>query len=780
MSEDRIRKGAPPQTGQSGKLDLGLDRRSNADGSICDRPIGVSGGMRSAAAVLSLQRLVGNRATSLLMSRDGNAENRATPTADRSKAAGPELELIVQRAPENSGWDKADSGGPGWNTGAKDVAGTKIRRIPVDGLEHGNQAAFSGAESDKTTESAKGRAIALVPEGIHPDKPVDVFLHLHGYTNRAVDPYAGWRERKKDHTVRDVDWDRIEAQMDAAANPQLIGILPQGVGHSDFGKFDADPYIKEVMTRLTTVVPFGEEPSKIRVVYSAHSGGGNTLIPALAKDKPGKKGHIAEVVLFEAIWPKGQDKMVADWAIDWLERVRNVVESTGDEQAKETALDDCPVLRAYYSGSTPVYVESYGYVKTALDTWFSTNATKLGTYYTRLRNRFQVRKVSGTNHETLIHGLDSPAAGPLADALRAEHNPDAPSLLHDGSEGHKSKDTGTHPNKQTTKTPGHKGHAGSASNLGRATTNGVAATHTARPNTNLKTTDDLGPSGLQTVGPDFIANVDRTTLERLPAEKRARFEAIRWVDLDYPGSSMVVKDVSESNLANWRSNPDYELFQSGKDQRWYIKGAHQADAQALMDALAAVRPGGGERRANLGDTAILTQSQFAKDPAGFDKYITSQLDGPSQVTLKMNKYAYAKMLEVQSAAKADGVDISINNAFRPRKVAEANAAKKGNSKAVASYSSHSLGLAMDLNLWTKAMGKRVSEVSTAMTNVSRMFGAPAYKWMYVNGARFGFYQYRNEPWHWEYNPPGFTDLFWSEAPADLKPTANAKPRTKVK
>jgi hypothetical protein len=40
--------------------------------------------------------------------------------------------------------------------------------------------------------------------------------------------------------------------------------------------------------------------------------------------------------------------------------------------------------------------------------------------------------------------------------------------------------------------------------------------------------------------------------------------------------------------------------------------------------------------------------------------------------------------------------------------------------------------------------------------------------MYQRGAEFGFFQYRNEPWHWEYNPEGFRDTFWNEA-ADLAP-----------
>lgn len=35
----------------------------------------------------------------------------------------------------------------------------------------------------------------------------------------------------------------------------------------------------------------------------------------------------------------------------------------------------------------------------------------------------------------------------------------------------------------------------------------------------------------------------------------------------------------------------------------------------------------------------------------------------------------------------------------------------------------------------------------------RMRSTPAYQWLVTHAARFGFYPYDIEPWHWEYNPP---------------------------
>jgi hypothetical protein len=37
--------------------------------------------------------------------------------------------------------------------------------------------------------------------------------------------------------------------------------------------------------------------------------------------------------------------------------------------------------------------------------------------------------------------------------------------------------------------------------------------------------------------------------------------------------------------------------------------------------------------------------------------------------------------------------------------------------------------------------------------------SPVHKWLFVNGEQYGWYPYQNEPWHWEYNPPGFRELF---------------------
>jgi hypothetical protein len=733
-------------------------------------------------------------------------------TAGNEAVAGALAVRPVQRQPDRAGWTGADKRGEGWNAGDKVQWG--IHRVPLEGLTLGNQEAFSGDhtsktgkvehgganEREKTTESAAGRAIVLVPEALEPSKPVSVLLHLHGYTSRSWDPYAGWRQRSDDHTVRDVALDRIEQQMNAVSDPQLVGVLPQGVGHSEFGGLTPEAYLDEVMRRLGQVaakdrIPVPDLGKGFKLVLSAHSGGGHTVKRALEQEgQPGKKGEPpgiapAEVVLFEAINNPGELKAVNAWVDHHLDRTVAELEraqQAGDLLGQANAIAACPTLRAYRSASA-AYRDAYNDLDAHIRQRFKELASELGPFAAPLRDHFRVAVLAGTKqHEQTVRGLgDDPAGGPLADALGALADPSRASKLVRDTPKQTPKKT---PPKTAPKTPPKKAPHSSAEPARDPGEEHAASAPAKRVAAPLPVADAAG--GRQPAG-DFVHNSMRTTLELLPEAERTRFEAIAWNGLDYPGAKMAVKDVSDENLEKWRTTPGYVLDKVEDKKgnvRWFVRGAHQREAQRLLDALAGVRPGGGERRANTGAAAILTAGQYRTDPARYDEYIVGQL-GPVQSydrkdpdqtkEHQLNKHAAEKFATMLEAATADGVRISINNSFRPRKVAEANAAKNANPKAVAKYSSHSLGLAMDLNLWTAAMGKRLSEVSTAMTNVTRMLGAPTYKWMFERGAEFGFYQYRNEPWHWEYNPPGFGETFWAEAP-DLAPQVEEAPARKPK
>jgi hypothetical protein len=59
-------------------------------------------------------------------------------------------------------------------------------------------------------------------------------------------------------------------------------------------------------------------------------------------------------------------------------------------------------------------------------------------------------------------------------------------------------------------------------------------------------------------------------------------------------------------------------------------------------------------------------------------------------------------------------------------------------------SPHHTGRAVDIHVG--------GGISTAASNVQFQRKQAAYRWLVCNSARFGFYPYNREPWHWEYNP----------------------------
>ena len=263
----------------------------------------------------------------------------------------------------------------------------------------------------------------------------------------------------------------------------------------------------------------------------------------------------------------------------------------------------------------------------------------------------------------------------------------------------------------------------------------------------------------------FVADRMRSTIERLPATQRQRFEAITWGWADYPGTEFPVLGMSAEELERFGRDPALTL----DPQRTKFVGLHQADASALFQALADNRPGGGERRVNIGANAMITQEQFtaATDRASIDAYIVGQVaSDPLPGGGRLNRHAAEAFLTMRAAALADGVPLLVLSGFRDRASEEAGARVNTNRQAFAGFSPHSLGLAADISLKVgSAATADFSEASTRMDKLAGgMLGSPAYKWVYLHGADYGFFQYRAEPWHWEYNPPGFRETFWAERP----------------
>ena len=313
------------------------------------------------------------------------------------------VSVLLQRQPlPQAGWSDPDpvadpAIGASWNKAGRFVG--KVGRYPLQGLPEGTQQEWKGPESLKLTqqEGAKGKAIGLVHKDIKLDKPVIVLVHLHGYAeNASTRPYAGWRQHKKTRKVRDVEHDRIAQQIEAAGDPQIIVVLPQGGEQSQFGKdakdpyntFVSDKYVDAVLKELVRVKVLAQVPAPVRVVISAHSGGGHTVGSMLAAENQKRAGGqptglssapstLGGVVLFDAMtW--NELKTVKAWVLGELNKLRAVLsdpaKSAGD---KQKALENAPRFRGYYSLGES-YVGKYENLEQAIRGWFVTNGASLG------------------------------------------------------------------------------------------------------------------------------------------------------------------------------------------------------------------------------------------------------------------------------------------------------------------------------------------------------------------------------------------------------------------
>ena len=189
------------------------------------------------------------------------------------------------------------------------------------------------------------------------------------------------------------------------------------------------------------------------------------------------------------------------------------------------------------------------------------------------------------------------------------------------------------------------------------------------------------------------------------------------------------------------------------------KGPNEQFADVMVDVLDLVRP---ERRANRSREAVVLREEASE---AVWNYVTNQwVSVPGQERWKLNRHARDSFVRMREQAKVEGVDLVILSGHRDPQVAQANAARAGNSNAVASFSSHSLGLAIDFQM-SHRNDIRFQGLSTRpMSELVRMRESPVYKWLLLRGEEFGWYPYQNEPWHWEYNPPGFREIYWADFP----------------
>ncbi|CAN5170408.1 hypothetical protein BH09SUM1_BH09SUM1_32210 [soil metagenome] len=225
---------------------------------------------------------------------------------------------------------------------------------------------------------------------------------------------------------------------------------------------------------------------------------------------------------------------------------------------------------------------------------------------------------------------------------------------------------------------------------------------------------------------NFIHDPKMSVLDLLGPELSEHFRQFAWDPADYPGGA---------------------------------EGPNENLADVMVDTLDLVRP---ERRVNTSRNAVVLKAEATEKV--WD-YMTAQwAKVPGQEDHMLNKYALESFLLMREQAKKEGVELVILSSERSRAKAEANAARTNNSAAVASFSAHSLGLAIDFKMSQGDL--KFSEITTKpMAEVIRMRESPVHKWLFLRADDFGWYPYQNEPWHWEYNPnAAFRDLYWKNFP----------------
>lgn len=299
---------------------------------------------------------------------------------------------------------------------------------------------------------------------------------------------------------------------------------------------------------------------------------------------------------------------------------------------------------------------------------------------------------------------------------------------------------------------------------------GCATPRPPRPATPLsliQATAELAQTGASRLSPDYIwatlkdrdqdpelqAAFNRALAQR---NRKSRLALLRALELKF------IHDPKTSGLdiLGPELSRHFRVFQwHADDFPGGPEGPHEQFADVMVDALDLVRP---ERRANRSREAVVLREEAT--PAVWE-YVTNQwVTVPGQERWKLNRHARDSFVLMRDQARKDGVDLLIRSGHRDPETARANAARAGNPNAVASFSAHSLGLAIDFELSHRDQIQFDRLSTRPMSELVRMRESPVYKWLLLRGEEFGWYPYQNEPWHWEYNPPGFREVFWAGFP----------------
>jgi hypothetical protein len=358
------------------------------------------------------------------------------------------------------------------------VDGSGVTRLEVHGLKFGvdrfqkSYGDDASDEANKTKESPSHMAVVLVPDKLEPDRPVQVILHFHGWGFRKGDPYAGYLIAAKGSsapadTVRDVAQEHWEQQISSlkGQGAQVVAILAQGRGKSDFSDFPTFEYVRDVLKKsgLPELDKLADSEN-YSIVLSAHSGGGSMKVvpilgsgeaetadrsalklqlPARAEGRVVNKLQPVDlVVLYEALNGDGDVVAVMNWVDRQLARLVPQLQENPDN-----ALAATPTLRGYYGkrkGSG--YRERYRWLACLIQEALAARVPDQ--FRQDVADRFRIIEVAGATggdveHEQVISGTGASTSGSLADALRASRDPQsdrAQAVTPDAEECKKLKD----------------------------------------------------------------------------------------------------------------------------------------------------------------------------------------------------------------------------------------------------------------------------------------------------------------------------------------------------
>jgi hypothetical protein len=320
------------------------------------------------------------------------------------------------------------------------VASEGVWRIPIEGLTHGFQRDDEVLDEKQITdESAKGKAVALIPNMVRQmvwdqskkaaaeDKvPVDVLLHFHGHGVGYRQLMPGQHDLPgvlTDKQLRDVDLYQMEQQLKSyltSANKRLlIAVLPQGSQRAGFGDLSSqsDNSLNDVFTKLKDKRFLPQNAVVSRVIVSAHSGGGPTAME-IAKEHAG-----AEVILFDAInWNRKTCKSnEIDTVKRWVSRrmEADVASLKGKSETEQVATLQLTGTR--FRGVTSDSLKdtsecSYGFYYNELDKHIkrTIKAQKLPqSVRDQLNKKYRVVEAKGTKGHERVMGAEN-----LADALK--------------------------------------------------------------------------------------------------------------------------------------------------------------------------------------------------------------------------------------------------------------------------------------------------------------------------------------------------------------------------